>query len=330
VSNGGIEARPGRWGRWLAKAALSAAVLAFLLYRVDVRSVVATLGGIQPGPLVLALAAYITGQMVSAGKWTMLARALGFRRSYADYAELYFIGMFVNLLGPATVGGDLTRGLYLGGTRRRALALNSVVFDRASGLVVLIVIGSVALVAFPQYRLPTGLSILTGGVAGTLLLSWWIVPRAVALVLPAGNRLRQFIEEDLAPFWRNRILLGKVAAVSAIFHLCEVSVQYTLARALGLDVPFSYCLIFHPAVSLLAAVPISVAGLGVREGGYVFFLGLVGIPQATALALGLLWFAITVMGALPGGILLMLRNAHDEDVTSIGNESRATDARNIL
>jgi uncharacterized membrane protein YbhN (UPF0104 family) len=304
--------------RWLAKLAFSGCVLVFLLHRVEVQGVVDALEGVKPGFLLLALGLYVAGQLVSARKWEMLARALGFRRSYREYATFYFIGMFVNLLGPSTVGGDLARSLFLGGSGRRALALTSVLFDRASGLVVLVVLGLSALLVFPQYELPQVLVVVTTGMVVLLLLSWWVLPRLVALVLPSGHRLRLVVERDLGPFWRDGALLGRVGLVSAGFHLIEMTVQYVLARALGLEVPFSYCLIFHPAVSVLAAIPISVAGLGVREGGYVFFLDLIGVEEATALTFGLLWFAISVVGALPGGLLLMLRNGRGREIVAGG------------
>ena len=318
VSNTRVTPSVGDRVRWLAKLALSGGVLVFLLQRVEAQGVVDALGGVKPGFLLLALCLYVAGQLVSARKWEMLASALGFRRSYREYATFYFIGMFVNLLGPSTVGGDLARGLFLGGSGRRALALTSVLFDRASGLVVLVVLGLSALLVFPQYELPPVLVVLTTGMVVLLLLSWWILPRVVALVLPSDHRLRLVVERALGPFWRDGALLGRVAAVSAGFHLIEMTVQYVVARALGLEVPFSYCLIFHPAVSVLAAIPISVAGLGVREGGYVFFLELVGVEDATALTFGLLWFAITVVGALPGGLLLMLRNGRGREIVASG------------
>jgi uncharacterized membrane protein YbhN (UPF0104 family) len=297
---------PNRAG-WLAKLAVSLTVLSVLLYRAEVGRIVAALHDIRPGLLSMALGLYVCGQLLSAAKWSLVGGELGFRRFYGEYATFYFIGMFVNLLGPSTLGGDVTRALYLGGSGHRALALNSVLFDRASGLVVLVAIGLVALGLFPQYGLPASLTGLAAALALFLLLSWWMVPRLVGLILPVDHRIRRLIEEDLAPFWRDRRFLARVAVLSAAFHLVEVSVQYVLARTLGLDVPFSYCLILHPAVSVLAAIPVSVAGLGIREGGYVFFLDLVGVSTADAFSFGLLWFAIAVAGALPGAVLLLRR-----------------------
>ena len=56
--------------------------------------------------------------------------------------------------------------------------------------------------------------------------------------------------------------------------------------------------------------------LGLREGGYVFFLGLIGIREPAALAFGLVWFTIMVLGALPGGLLLLLRDGRGRQRSS--------------
>jgi uncharacterized membrane protein YbhN (UPF0104 family) len=304
---------PRRAARRLAKVAVSVAAVAFLLREVDLRSVGAAFRQVRLPLVVLAFGLYLGGQILSAGRWAVIARAVGFRRSLTDYVTFYYIGMFLNLFGPSTIGGDVARGLYLGRGGQRARALNSVVFDRASGLAVLVGVGVLAVLAFPRYRLPPALPAAAAALGVALVLCWWLLPRVLALALAPTHRLRRFVEHDLAPFWRDRALLGQVVLASAAFHLSQVAVQYTLAAALGLGVPFSYCLIFHPAVSVVASLPVSVAGIGVREAGYLFFLAPVGVAEGAAVTFGLLWFALAVAGGLVGGAVLALRGAGPGD-----------------
>ena len=318
----------GSRSRWiaLAKLAVSVGILVLLFRRVDAAALRGALGGVRPPVVVLAVLLYAGGQLVSARKWALLAGAFGFHRPYAAYARLYFAGMFVNLLGPSTIGGDVIRTLGLGRPDRRALAAYTVLADRGLGLTVLVGIGLAALAAFPEYGLPHGLGRLTGVLAALLVGSWWIAPR-VARLLPRGTRLRRMIESDLAPLWRERAVLIGAAALSLVFHLMETTVEWILARALGLAVPFSYCLVLHPAVSVLAAVPVSIAGLGIREGGYAFFLEHIGVPPAAALTFGLLWFGVVVLGALPGGLLLWRMSSVDAtDDAASGARRSATEA----
>jgi uncharacterized membrane protein YbhN (UPF0104 family) len=300
--------RLGAGVRRALRLSVTAALAAYIAAVVDLGSVGQTLGRVHPGAIGAALALYVLGQGLSACKWALIGRSVGLQRPLTAYTRFYFIGMFFNLVGPSTVGGDLARGLYLGEGRRPGLALNSVLFDRLSGLALLMALGAGALLVFPEYGLPGPLTtvLVAGGVA--LVLGWWTCPRLVRL-LPAGNRVRRLVETDLAPFWGDRRLLGRVAAMALVFHLSQVCVQFLLARAAGVAVPFSYCLVYHPVVSVMAALPISVAGLGVREGGYIYFLTRIGIDDAVAVTVGLLWFAISVLAGLLGGLLFVASGA---------------------
>jgi len=59
----------------------------------------------------------------------------------------------------------------------------------------------------------------------------------------------------------------------------------------------------------MTALPVSVAGLGVREGGYLYFLTRIDIDDSIAVTMGLSWFAVTVLAGLVGGILFLASGA---------------------
>ena len=292
----------------LLRILVSVGIVVYILVDVDLGDLAHALENVRAGPVACALALYLVGQALSGWKWALLGRSVGFAQPIRDYLRFYFIGMFFNLFGPSTIGGDVVRALYLGEGRRPGLAGNSVVFDRVSGLAVLMALGAVALIAFPGYGLPWPLTagIIGGGAA--LVVGWWISPRLVRL-LPATNRFRRQVEDELAPFWVDRRLLARVAAISLVFHLTQVTVQWVLVRAAGGDVPFSYCLIYHPVISVMTALPLSVGGLGVREGGYLYFLTRINQDDSIAVTVGLLWFAVAVMAGLVGGGLFVASGA---------------------
>jgi uncharacterized membrane protein YbhN (UPF0104 family) len=300
--------RPRAVAHWVLRAAISAAVVAYILVDVDHRDLWAALSAVRAYDLVMPFAVYIAGQVLSAVKWWMLGSSVGLYRPLADYVRFYFIGMFLNVFGLSTLGGDVVRGLYLGDGRRPGLALNSVVFDRASGLAILMALGAAALLAFPQYGLPWVLTAacVAGGLA--LVVGWWTCPALVRL-LPAGNRLRRQVEQDLAPFWRDRRLLLVTAALSLVFHLSQVVVQWLLARAAGTPLPFSYCLVMHPMLSLMLALPLSIGGFGVREGGYLYFLTRIDVDDSIAVTMGLLWWLMTALSGVVGAAVFVASGA---------------------
>src|SRR5262245_14184751 len=165
--------------RWALRAAISAGMISYILVDVDHHDLWHAMASVRLHDLVLPFGVYLAGQVLSSVKWWMLGTSVGLKRAFTEYLRFYFIGMFLNVFGLNTIGGDVVRGLYLGDGRRPALALNSVIFDRISGLAILMALGAAALLAFPQYALPWPLSAgcIVGGVA--LVVGWWTCPKLV-------------------------------------------------------------------------------------------------------------------------------------------------------
>lgn len=290
------------------RVAVSLGIVVYILVDVDSGDLLRALVGVKLRYVAAALGLYLITQGLSTYKWSMLGRSVGLDRPLGQYMRFYFIGMFFNLFGIGTIGGDLARALYLSGGRHRALAIHSVLFDRVSGLALLMALGAAALVAFPAYQFPWLLwaAVVFGGIA--LLVGWWTSPWLVR-VLPVPEFLRRQVQHDLAPFWRDSRLLLRVAGVSLVFHVLQCGVQWNLARAAGTALPFSYCLIMHPLLSVMLALPMSLGGFGVREGGYLYFLTRLDVDDSIAVTMGLLWFAVTAMAGLVGGAFFLAEGA---------------------
>jgi uncharacterized membrane protein YbhN (UPF0104 family) len=314
-------------GRWGLRFATSVGIVTYILVDVNRGHLWHAVTSVRLEWVAYAVGVYFAGQLLSAFKWFLLGRSVGLGGSLVDYTRFYVTGMFFNLLGVSTLGGDVVRALYLGRGHRPGLALNSVLFDRASGLAILMALGSVTLLAYPEYHFagPISLAVMAGGIA--LVVGWWTCPRLVKL-LPAGNRIRRQVETELAPFWRDSRLLLRVSCVSLVFHLSQVYVQWLLARAAGVTIPLTYCLVFHPILSVMMALPVSIGGFGVREGGYLYFLGLINVDDSVAVTVGLLWWVVTLVTGLVGGAVFFatgaelprfrLRRREEREATAVG------------
>jgi hypothetical protein len=112
-----------------------------------------------------------------------------------------------------------------------------------------------------------------------------------------------------------------VAALALAFHCSQVAVQWVLARAAGVAVPLRYCALYHPVISVMTALPITIGGFGVREGGYVHFLRPLGVAAPVAVTIGLLWFALTLLGGLVGGAVFAWSGARFVDVAPPASEA---------
>jgi hypothetical protein len=290
----------------LVRIAVSTALLALLLWKFGARDVFEPMLRAKPGLFAAAFALYCVSQLLSAARWMWLARGVGFDLGFRRAAKLYFVGMFFGIVVPSTLGSDAYRALHLGRQAPgRAFALSTVLFDRLVGLVALVLVAITAIRLGPSEPLPARLVAGVNLIGLALVGGWFAAPFAVGF-LPSGNRLRRFVESDLDPYFRDRRLLATVLGTSIVVHLLQVASQDLLVDSIHLAVPYGFVAIYHPLVSLAAAIPFTVGGFGLREAAYALLLPYAGIKPDDAVALGLLWWAIGALGGLVGGLIYLV------------------------
>jgi hypothetical protein len=288
------------------KLALSVALLTLLFSRTDLSELRLALFASQPGWVFVAFLGYLFSQVISAYRWNLLARPLGFTESFGRYFHYYFVGMYWNLFAPSTVAGDIGRSILLARGRRRALAFASVVADRGIGLVALVWVGALAILLVPSYPLPAAVRWGAWLAPVVTVAAWLWGPRLAVRFLPKKSRWRHFVEHELLRYWRDRRVLVAGMLISFVFHTVQVLTQVALARAVGLRVPWYFFFVFVPIVNMAGMAPVSFSGIGVREGGYWYFLSVLGIDRETSIALGLLSSAVVLANGLTGGVVFLL------------------------
>ena len=87
--------------------------------------------------------------------------------------------------------------------------------------------------------------------------------------------------------------------------------NYLVARAIGVTISVWYFVLFVPIVSVVLMLPVSMSGLGVREGAYVYLFGQAGVSTAQALTMSLLIYALRVVAGLVGGLLYALQGLRE-------------------
>jgi glycosyltransferase 2 family protein len=301
---------------FLVKLLVSAGLIAYFLSRIHIERFLQTFAAANFSYIALALAVYLFAQGVSAVRWTALARPLGIKTPFKDLVQYYLIGMFFNLFAPSTVGGDVTRVYYLvkdedahakGRPVTTIHAAMSVLMDRAIGMVVLVWLGALGVWLFPNYAVPHTVRKATYLLAGGLLIGALIAPALKRFLPEDGYHLAAKLRLALRSYrlhWRALLAAG---VLSLAVHLIQAWMHTIMGRALGLEVPFSFCLIVYPLVGTFSAIPISLNGLGLREGGYIFLLSVIGIGTEHAIAFGILLFLIVALDSLLGGLLLLFQ-----------------------
>jgi uncharacterized membrane protein YbhN (UPF0104 family) len=322
--------------RWWAVARLmiSLVLLAFVLSTIGLERIGRSLLHAEPGPLLIALGLFVIGTVVRAFRWRVLLLALDLPIPLRRLVYLYFVGNFFNTFLPTGFGGDVVRVLELSQDAQATAALGTVVVDRLTGLLILF---AMALVALPftvgllpfEVWLTIGLLAAGGLIAGGLVLQGRVLRRLSRwlpgpLSLTGEGPLARAYDAVTACGWR---AVGKALFISLIFNLLLVSENYLVARAVGMDLGLTYFFVFVPLLSLTLMLPISLGGLGVREGVAVLLLTQVGVDEAVAVAYSLGVYTIGRITGLFGGFLFLFqsivglrRQAQGEGVMAEGDE----------
>ena len=309
-------------GRVRVKLAIKLLVTAFLLWvalrAVDVTVVTDVLS--SPNPLWVAAATILTLLIITADG-LLLATVLPMfdRHVPVRTAMLYsMVGWFFSNVAPSTVGGDLYRGVQLSragipvGTAVRAVL--SIRLLSLATLILVMIAGLPIAVRVIDDRSGLIVILTALGMAIAALLGLYLFDR-----LPWTN---SFLER-----WR---LLEKVKAISidfrrmvsatpqakaawgeaAIQHILRVGVIIALAAALGLDIPPETLFALTPAALLVAMIPVSFGGWGVREVSFVYLLGTAGVDATSALVLSVAFGLLRLAVGAIGGVLWVILGDH--------------------
>lgn len=303
------------------KALVSALLVALLLWRVDVAEVGRVLAVASPGLMGLAGLLFFLMHVLNALKLRVLLPELRAGRllAYTLVAQLYALVLPGQLAGEAVKAYRLSRDEGRGqgqGEIGGGRIVSAVAFDKVTGIVGLLLLTGGGL-AVQSARFGDGLLVgvglvLAGLVAATVLLAW-APARALLLALlgwRAGPRrealllgpLRRFLEA-----WRDqtrrpgRALLSVAGGIAV--QVAAVAGSQALGMAVGIDQPFSVWSAVIGLMSVIVLMPVTVAGIGLREASLVGLLDLVGVPHAQSLALGFGILAFQVMVALLGAVI---------------------------
>jgi uncharacterized membrane protein YbhN (UPF0104 family) len=251
-----------------------------------------------------AVVLYLAIQTISGLRWQLLSRPLGFSKSVGQCIRFYFIGMFFNLFLPTSVGGDVVRAWSLdGGSGRKTKAFVSVLVDRSSGLMVLLILACMGVILSP-IPVERWITVCVWCIAAVMLIGLILVP----WLLGQARRLGRFerFAEPLAVYFRLPQLMFLTTLLSLVIQAGNVVLVWLVGLAIGAAIPSSYYWIMVPLVTLLTMLPISLNGMGIREGSTILFLTPLGVNHATALSLAVLWFVAFTTASLFGGLLYLL------------------------
>lgn len=292
--------------RPLLRVAGGALVLGLVVWYAQPRALWAQLGSVDAVWFILAVLVAIAANVVSAVRWTAIARALGLAAPVRQLVLMYARGVTANVLLPgATLSGDLLRTYQLAGLGNPLLrSALSVFFDRLSGLWVLCVLSLAAAVmalALHPAALPAGAGWYAVALVALItapLLPW---PTAALRRVPLAllQRVSDRIDAARERLHAARPALWRSVWLSAAVQVLSAGTLWVCSQAVGVQLPYTTMLAAAAPIFIMAALPVGVAGFGTRELAAVIVLGFVGVPPDQATATSLLYgLCVVAQGVL--------------------------------
>jgi glycosyltransferase 2 family protein len=296
---------------------VSGAVLALLLWQIDLGQTIDILAESNWGYVLGSLVIFLATTWLMAWRWWMLLRVRGVHEPYGWLVRMYFVSYAASQVLPTAIGGDAVRIIEHARRRPdvRATAAGAVVMERILGSVGTLVLVAVALaLAAGRYEGVRLLVILELAlftalvVLGLLLFSKQLGRHLEERLFPLGKRLRidgpmQSLYRAMHEYRNTPRALFWVLVVTLVAQFARVIAIWLCGEAVGIDVsPWVY-VILGPLLFLVQMIPFTLNGIGVREAFFVGFLGRFDVPEEAAFAAGFLYFAVSIATSLPGAIL---------------------------
>lgn len=296
-----------KWGR----IGVTVAAVGYLASRVDPRDVVAAFERLSWSAALFAVIVVLFGLLCGMVRWRLLLRAYGAidLPSWKRVAHLYFVGHFYNTYAPGGVGGDVIRGV----AGRKAFGdLNwasatsgvAVVFiERIVGVSALLVLAAGAYLIRPiagmeNVGLWAGLGI-TGAAAALIGIA--IAPRlAPHLPEKLGKPLRAL--PRLYSIWPFLVAV----LLSLVIHCVNIAAGHAIVHSLEPTVTLAQSAVIMPLIGAAAFFPLTVGGAGVREAAFAALYSTVGVPEASAYAASLSFWATQLITAAVGGMINLI------------------------
>lgn len=301
---------------------VSIVLISLLLYWIDVDQMKESLSQANVIYIIIALLITIANRVLMPVKWNLLLKAKKIYLSVLECTKIYFIATFLGIYLPPTLGTDTIRAYYVHKNNYPLVdVISSIFIERFLGFVALLLIGlcgCFVLVTFYSgidfnFRRFIFLVAMFGGIitAGFFISLNRLFSQVVSRLLGRFNKIRVIakISKSIEQFYNSYLEYRKKKAILLLFFfltcievLLPILRSYFIAVALNVNVSLLYFFSFVPIILLLIRLPISIDGFGIHEGGFVYFLSILGISKAVGFNVGLLNHLIFLIAILPGGI----------------------------
>jgi len=291
-------------------------IAVFYYGKISWPDLIAQFSSIKPAFYIVSLAIVTLVIVYVTRRWRVIIIVKEKHISYRSLVKMNFIGCFFNLFLPSSFGGDLIRAVYLNKEINSwKLSASSVFLDRFIGILSLFFLAFVSFLIKIIFEGTSNSTALTYLIIGTVcLFVCWVLLINLHSVLRYVFRLRnqkliKFLEkyelfsESINFSNYPKAIIINSFVISVVGNLLSALSIYFIALALNIQIGILPILVTFPLVTVISMVPISVGGIGLREGAFVFFLAGYSISSSSAIAISILYFSSIVFLGIIGAII---------------------------
>ncbi len=292
----------------ILKAGITLLILGYVLQTADLSAAWNHAANQDLMPVVVAGLILVLQVGLGGTRWLIILRSLGARPPTWETLKFFYVSIFFNSWVPGGIGGDVMRAwLSYRNNITAKTAITSVILDRVAALVA---VAALVLLTAPSFLTHVGVSVTTlvpivvslVGLVGIVIAAQfnrlperWLRFRPLRLLHELGSSVRLVF---LRP-----VTLFPIVGVAILSQTALGMATYAMAASLGVNISFLECVVLMQPVALVANLPITVGGWGVRESAMIMLFGLVGVPASATLMLSIQLGLLLLIVALPGGVL---------------------------
>lgn len=305
----------------ILKLCFGLGIIVYLLSRIDRQALLEIVREMDTRYMWGVFAFFFAVIYLSTLRWHILLKRFSDRVAFLESLKWTFLSHFFNTFLPGNVVGDVLRGVKIKNKEiGYSEGLASSVLDRVCGLITFmtmavfgIIVGFLVLDNKLILFVAAGF-IAAGAVFFTLIMHEELLERLrpfPKLYEFVSAKLQKFIE-SLHYYKHEKTFFIKAMAISVVMSLLNCLGFYLIATALGGHVPAIYFVLFIPIVNIISHVPVTHAGLGLREGIFVYIFTQMGLSEPQALGTSLIFYAtVLLMGAVQGAGYYLIHLAEE-------------------
>ena len=281
--------------KFLLKLSVSAVFLFYIIFKVKWSEVLFYVTEIKFWQIILYIAVYLSGILISSYKWKMLSECKNIKHKLLDYFRFYLAGAFINNFMPSFIGGDTFRAYQIGRQNEKYIEAGStVLMDRITGFVGAAALSIIFGVINFRNIIHSKILIVINILVILSLFSDLLIIRFTRSSY--FQRIKKYVPEkilELAREVRNynsdSKILYKAVFWSVIFNFVGVAAaNYVLFLSLGIKVGLLNYLSAVFLISIISALPISINNIGIKEWAYITFFGALGVSSSAVVTVAIL------------------------------------------